>query len=221
MATATVQQRRPGDEKYIRSRLAIHEAAHAAANFILGIKIVSIHIGKNEGTVFHAKTDDSYAACVGKFAPSAYERCFGLPPSGDPYDFDQVTATLRRVVAPAKISEARSVLETAAGNLVVRGPFDTLVHALSPVLLKEGIYPGDEVEDLFMAALDREARLFAKPKERHGRPRSTEAAYDPWYQEIDRKRGSRVVYRGADRAEAHAVHARTPDSLLVGSVFGG
>ena len=93
--------------KYIRSRLAIHEAGHAVANFLTGRKIHSVQITDHEGLVRVEPTEDVFNAVVALMAPHAYEEAFGSEPSGDHAGYCPAGARIRRVPPVASAATRR------------------------------------------------------------------------------------------------------------------
>lgn len=148
---------------HVASRLAIHEACHAAADYLLGVQVHSISIGESEGVVHTVPTDNSFDAAVGLLAPHALEDALGFERSGDDWDDRQVDRILRRHVTASAIPEARAVLEEAADAMVASPMFDTLRRALSRHL-KPGTYmTGEEAEKILLGAYERDRWLMAKP----------------------------------------------------------
>jgi hypothetical protein len=172
------------------ARLAIHEAAHAAANFLLGLKIYSIDIGETEGIVRHARSRDTYAWCLAKLAPRAYEEAFGYAPSGDTWDEDQVMARLRREISPGSVPQARAVLGEAADKLVCTARFDALVRSLSPIVKRDKHLTGERAEEILLEAALAQHSLMAEPSAQRYGPRDACAYRRPADRSLVRGQGS-------------------------------
>jgi len=204
---------------HIASRLAIHEACHAVADFLLGNEIHSIEIGETEGIVRSVPTDDSFNAVVALLAPHALEDGLGFERSGDDFDDREADRILRKHVSAAALPQALAVLQEAADALVLSGPFDTLRRALSKHLGPGTYMTGQQAEEILLAALEQHSALMAPVKRRVERHSSYEPRYAPWYEVADRAT-KRLLYKGADLHEAERIHHATPDSVLVGSLYG-
>ena len=74
---------------------------------------------------------------------------------------------LRRSVSAGARSEAREVLWEAANKLALSAKFDSLLHALSPQLLREEVLTGEEVERILHERLERDQWLMAKTGREH------------------------------------------------------
>ena len=61
--------------RYIASRVAVHEACHAVANYILGREMHSAEMSDNEGIVRVVPTDDPFDAIVSLLAHTSARRC--------------------------------------------------------------------------------------------------------------------------------------------------
>jgi hypothetical protein len=145
---------------HIRNRLAVHEAAHAAANLILGMTIHSVQIRETDGVVKVEPGADTFDRCVALLAAGIYDMMSGQEPSGDTFDQDEVSRILGRQVAPSAIPEALAVLEEAAVELAGSVRFRQITRTIAQRLLREGTLAGSEVEDIF-DAIERDRRLTA------------------------------------------------------------
>ena len=197
------------------ARLAIHESCHCVANFLLHREIVDAEITDNEGIVRVVATDDTFDAIVALLAPLVREEMLGFEPSGDTGDEDEAMAILRRSVAPGTVDQAFGVLWEAAGELVASARFDSLVRALAPILRRERVLQGIEIEQILLEADQRSESLTRKPGlERHSLSPTDGPGW--WLVTI----GGRVIYRGSDQAHAKRLQVATHGAMLTGSVYG-
>jgi hypothetical protein len=212
-----------------QTEIAFHEAAHAVAACILGLKIEKMEIWDRNGLV---KTDrkrgptpfaDPFAHAITLLAGNEWMRQRGLPDAHeDDGDFTKAAVLIaeqfhgRREAA----KEAFGVVLEATRSLVASDRFQILAAFLTNRLIESphGWHYGPEIER-FLREHDPEP---AGPLEAHSTTsrRREDPPIAPWYEVTDRTRGHALVYRGADHAEAKAVQARTPGSMLVGSLYG-
>ena len=121
---------------------------------------------------------------------------FGLEPSGDTSDEDEVIAILRQTVAAATVPQARAVLEEAAEELVSTARFEPLVRALAPVLRSKRILQGVEIEEILRQVEEWNRRLERIPTSRVER-HSLGTRFGPWYEVISPSRSEQSRHRPA------------------------
>jgi len=118
---------------YIRSRLAIHEAGHAVANFLTGRKIGPDH--RSRGSCASGATEDVFNAVVALMAPHAYEEAFGSEPSGDRFDADEIEDTAAKRIGGGEVRGPRGAVggrEQAGAQREVRQPLARTQSSTAP-----------------------------------------------------------------------------------------
>ena len=193
-------------------RIAMHEAAHAAANYLLGGEVRSVEAKEREGCTVKARmTDHPVADAVTWLAGLAWDRSRGLPLlSANPTDIEGATKALAREFSGPALDRACKVAEEAALSLVGMERFQRLVYELGAALVQRR-YLGDSKVLRILEEADPE------------RSRSTEqrSSARSWYLVTDADR--REVYRGSSRDEAHRVLKACEQGprhgLLIGSDF--
>jgi len=197
-------------------RIALHEAAHCVAAYLFGREIHSVKIRMRAGRTMVARTDDVFASAVGLVVGEAFERNIGLAPMalnshGSTRDLDNATKLLATQCSGAALDAACRVVEEAAIELASSERFHKLAFALAARIVDEPVLSPREIrETLERADPERPQRV-----ERHSR--AAEPTIAPWYQVFV---GNKMIYDGHSQTEAHAIRARTPGAMSIGSIYG-
>jgi hypothetical protein len=189
-------------------RIAMHEAAHATANYLLGRKLGPVKIARLAGRTWVKPTDDPFVQSVCLLAGEAFERSIGQPRLGSAKDLDQAETVLAKRFSGSALTEACKVVEEAAIELVGSERFQKLTFALGDAIAKRKQLSGAEVQEILEEADGRERHSVDAPR------------VAPWYKVYARVGGhvGQLLYHGSSEAEAERI-AATCDSLKIGSIY--